>query len=86
MIAVQSVEKGEQPQGLRVLFPASRDEMWIDSPKLRKGMRAILLLQRDQQEKGMPVLRRRGWTALDLLDVLSPDQIQRVRQLIKAPH
>jgi hypothetical protein len=59
--------------------------MWIDAPKLRKGMAVLLLLQRDQQEKGMPVLRRPGWTALDPLDVLPPNQIERVRRLIKAP-
>ena len=86
-IAVRSVEKGEKPASLRVLFPASTDEMWIDAPKLRRGMNALFLLQRDQQEKGMPLLRRPGWTALDPLDVLPPDQVGRVRQLLKkAPY
>ncbi|HSS52383.1 MAG TPA: hypothetical protein VLX28_25855 [Thermoanaerobaculia bacterium] len=83
-IAVDSVEKGHLPAELRVLFANSTDEMWIDSPKLRQGMRAIFLLRRDQQEKGMPALRRPGWTALDPLDVQPPGRIARLRSLIKA--
>jgi hypothetical protein len=84
-IAVESVEKGQRPSELRVLFANSTDEMWIDSPKLRQGMTALFLLRRDQQERGMPVLRRPGWTALDPLDVLPPARIARLRSLIKAP-
>jgi hypothetical protein len=84
-IAVESVEKGHLPSELRVLFANSTDEMWIDSPKLRQGMTALFLLRRDQQEKGMPVLRRPGWTALDPLDVQPPARIARLRSLLKAP-
>jgi hypothetical protein len=84
-IEIRSVEKGERPRALKVLFPASTDEMWIDTPKLRRGMTVLLLLQRDQQEKGMPLLRRPGWTALDPLDVLPPEQAGRVRRLAEAP-
>ena len=84
-IAVDSVEKGQRPSELRVLFANSTDEMWIDSPKLRKGETAVFLLRQNQQEKGMPALRLSGWTALDSLDVQPPARIARLRSLIKAP-
>jgi hypothetical protein len=83
-IAVRSVEKGQFPPELKVRFAHSLDEMWIDSPKLRKGMTAVFLLRQDQQEKGMPALRRSGWTALDPLDVQPPARIAHLRALLKA--
>lgn len=83
-IAVASVEKGQRPSELKVRFAHSMDEMWIDSPKLRRGERAVFLLRQDQQEKGMPALRRSGWTALDPLDVQPPARIARLRALLKA--
>lgn len=84
-IAVERVIKGNPPRRLQVLFADSVDEMWIDSPKLAKGQTAILLLQRDQQEKGMPALRRPGWTALDPLDVQPASELERVRRLSESP-
>jgi len=83
-IAVSSVEKGQRVPELKVRFAHSMDEMWVDSPKLRKGERAVFLLRQDQQEKGMPALRRPGWTALDPLDVQPPAHVARLRALIKA--
>jgi hypothetical protein len=68
---------------ISVLFPSSRDEMWIDSPKLAPGQTWILILQRNQVEKGWPVLRLPGLTALDPLDVQPPDQLDRIRELIR---
>ena len=74
-----------RPEGdsLRVVFPRSSDELWIESPKLEPGQRVILILQQDQQEKGWPVLRVPGLTALDPLDVQPPEQLDRVRKLVE---
>lgn len=83
-IAVQSVEKGtSREKTLTILFANSNDEMWIDSPKPKPGQEAIWILQRDQKEKGWPVLRMPGLTALDPLDVQPLQQLDRVRRLIR---
>jgi len=81
------VEKGSQAdaKNLTVLYSESRDEMWIDSPKLKPGTAVILVLQWKQKEKGMPAARWPGWTALDPLDVQPVSAIDRVRLLIKNP-
>jgi hypothetical protein len=83
-VKVQDALKGK-PEGdtLRVVFPRSSDELWTESPKLEQGQRAILILQEDQQEKGWPVLRVPGLTALDPLDVQPPEQLDRVRKLVE---
>ena len=82
-VEVTTVELGRAPERtIPVLFPASRDEMWIDSPKLAPGQPYILILQRNQSEKGWPVLRVPGLTALDPLDVRPPDELERIRRLI----
>jgi hypothetical protein len=83
-VQVTSTEKGQAPKGLLlVLFANSRDEMWIDSPKLETGQTWILILRRDQTEKGWPVLRVPGLTALDPLDVQPENELERVRRLIR---
>jgi hypothetical protein len=83
LIAVQSAEKGQAPgDRLSVVFPNSYDELWFESPKLETGTEAILLLQREQREKGWPAWTIPGWTALNRLDVLPTGQLERVRALI----
>lgn len=74
-----------KPQGptLEVVFPRSMDELWIDSPKLRPGAAAILILQQNQQEKGWPVLRVPGLTALDPLDRQPVSALKRIRKLVE---
>jgi hypothetical protein len=83
-VEVSSTEKGEAPAGqqLTVLYPNSTDEFWIDSPKLAPGMEATFILQRDQSEKGFPVLRTAGLTALDPLDVHPTEALPRIRTLL----
>jgi hypothetical protein len=84
IIRVNSVEKGSVPEGVIViLFANSMDELWIDSPKFRNGQEGIWILQRDQTEKGWPVLRVPGRTALDPLDFQAIQQLERIRQLIR---
>ncbi|HTR14726.1 MAG TPA: hypothetical protein VMI72_16100 [Roseiarcus sp.] len=83
-VDVKSTEKGEAPRSpLSVLFANSHDEMWIDAPKLEPGQTLILVLQRNQTEKGWLVLRVPGLTALDPLDVQPEEQLERVRRLIR---
>jgi len=83
-VEVSSADKGQPPQGqlLTVLYPSSTDEFWIDSPKLTPGMEATFLLQQDQDEKGFPVHRVAGLTALHPLDVHPVAARQRIQGLL----
>lgn len=84
-VRVADVLKGQlEEDTVSVVYPSSRDEMWIEAPKLGPGQAAILILQRDQQEKGWPVLRVPGLTALDPLDYQPVEALDRVRRLIEA--
>jgi hypothetical protein len=80
-LEVERVIKGKAPDKVVVTYPASLDELWIDSPKPERAQRAIWILQEDQDEKGWTVLRVPGLTALDPLDVQAPDQLERVVRL-----
>jgi hypothetical protein len=83
-IEVQSVELGIFLKSIvAILFARSMDELWIDSPKCQVEQQGIWILQRDQKEKGWPVLRMPGLTALDPLDFQPKEQLERVRRLIR---
>ena len=83
VVKVHEVLKGKAPdQGIAVLFPASLDELWIDSPKFAPGQTGVLILQRNQDEKGWPVLRVPGLTALDPLDVQPVEMLATIRKII----
>jgi hypothetical protein len=81
-LKVESVEKGKQPRQLRVLYPASIDEAWAESPKFKPGDDGVFLLQRDQQERGPAHYRRRGLTALHPLDVQPRGRLDELRRLL----
>jgi hypothetical protein len=82
-LAVDSVEKGRWAEDhIAVLFPASTDEFWSDSPKFTQGDEGIWILQRDQNERGWPVMREPGFTALHSFDFQPRGEIQRVRNLV----
>lgn len=84
LFKVGDVLKGDAPKDLIVVvYPASMDELWIDSPKFAPGQSGILILQQDQQEKGWPVLRVPGLTALDPLDLQPVETLDRVRRIIE---
>ncbi len=83
VITVESVEKGPPQTSIVINFPSSLDEVWIDSPKFRAGQEGIWILQRDQQEKGWPLLRIQGLSALDPLDFQAKDQLERIRRLLR---
>jgi hypothetical protein len=84
VVEVESLEKGRLPAPrMSVLFPNSTDELWIDSPKFRVGQNGIWILQKNQQERGAPVFRVPGYTALDPLDFHPREQRDRIRSLIR---
>jgi hypothetical protein len=83
-VKVRDTLKGKaQDDPLHVVFPRSNDELWLESPKFAPGQEAILILQQNQEEKGWPVLRVPGLTALDPLDVQPPEELDRVRKLVE---
>ena len=82
VVKVHEVLKGKAPdQGIAVLFPTSLDELWIDSPKFTPGQTAVLILQRNQKEKGWPVLLVPGLTALHPLDVQPVEMLDTIRKI-----
>ena len=58
--------------------------MWINSPKFKVGDRGIWILQSNQKERGFPVLRVPGLTALDPLDFRPTSDLPRIRGLVKS--
>lgn len=82
-IKVGTYLKGDGPNTLQVLFPTSTDEVWIDSPKFKRGDDGVWILQRDQQEKGFPKLRIPGLTALDPLDFQPITALPHLRELLQ---
>jgi hypothetical protein len=84
VVEVEFVEKGRLEQRtVSVLFPKSLDETWIKSPKFAVGDEGIWILQRDQKERGSPALRTAGLTALDPLDHMPRNEVNRIRALMK---
>jgi len=84
-VKVSEVLKGKDTGPIvAVVFPQSLDELWIDSPKFQRGQSGVLILQLDQDEKGWPVLRVPGLTALDPLDFQPMEALDRVRRMIEA--
>jgi hypothetical protein len=79
-IRVESVEKGQPGTAPVVaLFPTSIDLYWEHSPRLKAGQRAIFLLQPDSRKQfSVP-----GLFLIDPLDVQTPDQLPRVRLLLR---
>lgn len=83
-ILVEHAEKGPlRSPTIRVLYPNSRDELWIDAPKFHVGQHGIWLLRKDQKEKGPPQMRVAGLTALHPLDFQQPTNLNRIRALAK---
>ena len=83
VLQINSIIKGEfQGQELRMIYPGSNDEVWVESPKPEIQKEGIWILQKDQQEKGGPKFRVPGYTALDALDFQTMDQLEKVKRLI----
>jgi hypothetical protein len=83
-IEVESFDKGQSPtREVVILFPNSMDEMWLLSPKFKPGDSGVWILQRNQTERGFPIFRKPGLTALDVLDFRPLAERDRVRRLIK---
>jgi hypothetical protein len=85
IVAVDSVDKGAlDSDTVRVLFPRSTDEVWIDSPKFAPGQEGVWLLRREQQERGAATMRVSGaLTALDPLDFQPWERLEQIRSLLR---
>jgi hypothetical protein len=82
-VAVESVEKGKLAKDLVVvLFAARTDEFWSDSPKFTEGQEGVWILQRNQKERGWPVMREPGLTAVSPLDFHPRTELDRIRKLL----
>lgn len=86
VIHVESSIKGAPPnQNVVVRFPGSIDVAWYDAPKLKEGQQGVFFLQTDKIS-GAPKAMLAGhqvpaYTVLSPSDVLSKDEMQRVRAL-----
>ena len=82
---------GDRDALVTIIFPASRDIMWFNSPKLRQGMDAIFITHKPDKEEAV-LLRTTGVTAFmekqpaelvtQPFDVLPASDEQRVRRLL----
>jgi hypothetical protein len=82
-LQVQSVEKGKgrvAGKSFVVLFPASSDIVWQQSPKFRASQEGVWIL-REERAKGRPTFGY--YMALDPLDFQPPDQIELIRRFLK---
>lgn len=80
ILAVESVEQGElDRKQVTILFPSSRDVMWIQVPKLRVNQEAVWILHETQipEESGGTI-----FTVKHLADVRPKSELARIRKLI----
>ncbi|HJP94026.1 MAG TPA: hypothetical protein VJ875_18855 [Pyrinomonadaceae bacterium] len=81
VLHVDSFAKGQGPTELTIIFPSSKDELWIDAPKFKPDQEGVWILQRDTKEKVPPVYAVRGLTALDPRDFQPRETWDKVRRL-----
>ena len=81
VIQVESYAKGQGPTELTIVFPNSRDELWIDAPKFKPDQEGVWILQRNTKEKVPPIYAVRGLTALDHRDFQPKQAWDKVRRL-----
>jgi len=85
-IEISSIERGShQGKRIHIWFPNSEDAAWHESAKFKPGQEGIWLLQRDQQERGWPIMRIPGVSALHPLDFHPLDRLDRIRRLLPKP-
>jgi hypothetical protein len=81
IVAVESVEKGDAPAPTVVVLQArSTDVMWYRAPKLQVGQRALFLLRRAPALTGA---RTNTFAVVEAIDVQPPEQLERVRTLLR---
>jgi hypothetical protein len=82
-IRIESVEKGQPGNSPAIAnFPKSIDVLWERSPRLKEGQKGIFLLQPPGPQ---PWFRTPGLFLVDPLDLQGPEELERVRRLLKAP-
>jgi hypothetical protein len=82
IVRVDAFAKGQGPSELTVVFPNSKDELWIDAPKFKPEQEGVWILQRDTKEEVPRVYAVRGLTALDPRDFQPSDAWDKVRRLV----
>ena len=80
---------------LVVIFPASRDIMWFNSPKLKPGLEGIFVTHKSEKDEEL-LLRATGVTAfmktqpaelvINPFDFLPASEEARVRGLLASTH
>ena len=80
-LQIDGFAKGQGPTQMTIVFPNSKDELWIDAPKFKPDQEGVWILQRDTKEKVAPVFAVRGLTALDSRDFQSREALDKVRRL-----
>jgi hypothetical protein len=81
VLQVDSFAKGQGPTELTIIFPNSKDELWIDAPKFKPDQEGVWILQRNTKEKVPPIYAVRGLTALDPRDFQPKQAWDKVRRL-----
>jgi len=81
VLQIDGFAKGQGPKELTIVFPNSKDELWIDAPKFKPDQEGVWILQRDTKEKVAPVFAVRGLTALDPKDFQPRGAWDKVRRL-----
>jgi hypothetical protein len=88
-IKVERPLKGSLTPGtdtVHVLFPASRDVRWFQSPKFTQGQVGIFLLHLGELPATViPKTAEPAYTALNALDCQNRDQVSRITRLLSLP-
>jgi hypothetical protein len=88
-IKVERQLKGSLTPGtdtVHVLFPASQDVRWFQSPKFTQGQVGIFLLHLGElPASAIPKKAEPAYTALNSLDFQDRDQVSRITQLLSLP-
>ncbi len=82
VVQVDSYAKGQGPNELTIVYPNSKDELWIDAPKFKPDQEGVWILQRNTKEKMPPIYAVRGLTALDARDFQPRQAWDKVRRLV----
>jgi hypothetical protein len=88
-IKVERQLKGSLTPGsdtVHVLFPASQDVRWFQSPKFTQGQVGIFLLHLGElPATAIPKTAEPAYTALNSLDFQDRDQVSRITRLLSLP-
>ncbi len=80
-IRVESVKKGTlDADHLRLVFPSSRDHMWVQAPKFKEGQQGIFFLHRGET----PAAPRDAFTALERMDYQPREMLPNIEKFTES--